>query len=147
MAQRAIEWLNTAHDAQPAVQCYLRLAPHTRCDTDAYRGMLAASVLTLTFFVAGFPLLCSWALWHGPERTSLATSLHFLLQAVRVTWWRALWVGPVRFGKNLLFAAVIGGSDFDPARLPFTVFCALLALLLLQVRCTSGGPRSCAISG
>jgi hypothetical protein len=83
-------------------QCFLRLAPHTRCDTAGYRGMVAAVVPTLACFVVGFPLVCSWALWHGEQRTRLAAALRFLLQSTRSTWWRALWAGPLRFGKNLL---------------------------------------------
>jgi hypothetical protein len=122
-------------------QCYLRLAPHTRCDTASYRGMFVASLLTLVFYVAGFPLLCSWALWHGPQRTWLATSLRFLLQSVRLTWWRALWAGPVRFGKNLLFAAIVGASDFNQTSFPFVAFCAILGLLFMQARLRARPPR------
>jgi hypothetical protein len=47
----------------------------------------------------------------------------------------------VRFAKKLLFATLIGASSFDAASLPLSVFVALLALLLLQVRtCRLAGP-------
>ncbi len=122
----------------PRSQCYLRLIPHVRCDTAQYRGVLALSVMTLLVFVAGFPLACSLLLWRGAGHWAEA-SLRFLQQSVRATWWRSLWVGPVRFGKNLLIAALIGASDFSQTSLPFLVFCALLVLLLMQA-CRSRAP-------
>ncbi len=66
--------------------------------------------------------------------TVLAGAVSFLLRPVRLTWWRALWVGPVRFAKKLVFAALVSASDFDATGLPASVFVTLLymCLLLLQ---------------
>jgi hypothetical protein len=97
--------------------------------------MVAFSAVTLAVFGLAFPALVGWALWHGAERTALAHAVRFWQQPVRLSWWRALWVGPMRFAKKLLFAALVGASDYGPdsTSLPSLVFVALLGLLLLQL--------------
>ncbi len=108
----------------------LRLVPYTSCADGAYGAVAFLAAATLAVFGVGFPTLCSWALW----QPHLAPLVDFLQRPVRTAWWRPLWGGPVRFVRKLLFAAIVSGSDFGPTSLPMSVFVALLALLLLQVR-------------
>jgi hypothetical protein len=121
-------------------QCVLRLAPYVSCDTPTYSGVVALSSVTLAAMGAAFPAAVTWALWHGERgpaaAAALAPAMAFLERPVRATWWRPLWVGPARFAKKLVFAALVGASDFAPrsSALPMSVFVALLVLLLLQVR-------------
>jgi hypothetical protein len=64
-----------------------------------------------------------------------------MMAPVRDVWWRALWVGPVRFGQKLLFPALVSGAtsaDFFQSTLPLLVFGALAALVVLQVRAQLG---------
>jgi hypothetical protein len=112
----------------------VRLAPFVDCDTASYRAVLALSVVTFAAFVVAAPLACSWALWSGSGR--LAEAGGFLLQPLRASWWRALWGGPVAYGRKLLFALLVGGAQPESfaQTLPMLIFTFLLILLLLQVR-------------
>ncbi len=58
-----------------------------------------------------------------------------MVEPVRQGRWHALWVGPVRFGRRFLFAALVGGGSYaaDDVVLPVLIFVSLLGLLLLCV--------------
>jgi hypothetical protein len=113
--------------------------PYVDCDSSISRGLTALAALTFLAHGLCFPALCSWLLWHGGARggwLGAAGAADFLVVPVRASWWRAVWVGPVGFGRRLLFAALVSGSSYasGDATLPMLVFCSLLALLMLQVR-------------
>jgi hypothetical protein len=113
-------------------QCVLRLAPYVLCDTPASRAITALAAITFVVFTAGFPLVCSLALWHGEGRPWLAAPVRYLRGPVRAAAWRWIWAGGVRFGKKLLFAVLVNASSFDPVSLPLSAFLALVCVLLLQ---------------
>jgi hypothetical protein len=121
-------------------QCFLRLAPYVECGTTAFGALSALAAVTFVVFGLGFPALCGWLLWHGSASgrggwLGASGAADFLLEPLRASWWRALWAGPVAFGRRLLFAALVGGSSYSTAdaSLPVLVFASLLLLLLLQV--------------
>jgi hypothetical protein len=56
------------------------------CRSAAGAGMTAWAALTFAVFSVGFPVLCSWLLWNGQERTPLAACVEFMLEPLRLTW-------------------------------------------------------------
>ncbi len=124
----------------------LLLVPYVTTSEPAGKFLTTLAAVTFTAFTVAFPVACSWAMWQGEDRSRLAPSVEFLVAPLRFSWWSALWVGPVGFGRKLLFAALVAGSQYDrnDASLPLMVFVSLLGLLVLQVRvwqrrhCTTG---------
>ncbi len=129
--------------ARGHAQCFLRLAPDVNSGTAGGRAMTAWAALTFIALTAGLPALCGWLLWRGRDTAWVPTAaVSFLLHPLRGSWFRALWVGSMGFGRRLLFAALVGLSDYaEDGALPTLVFCSLLCMLLLQVRAALRGRR------
>jgi hypothetical protein len=114
------------------------LTPYQSCAGSAADGYTALAALTFVLVVVVYPALSWWLLWNGArDDSAVATrACGFLVSPFRQNGWRTVWAVPVRFGRKLLFAALIGGAkreDLDTT-VPLLLFLSLTALLVAQVR-------------
>jgi hypothetical protein len=146
VSQRAILWLNQRSFGEKVwpllhaccvraltrlfalLQCVLQLAPDTLCSA----GMTAFAAVTLAAFAVGAPL----AVWVLLARNSMHPMAAHVVQPYS-GWARWLWAVPLRFGRKLWFAALLGAWDFsDPSRagqLALVIFASLLVMLIVQL--------------
>jgi hypothetical protein len=123
----------SAEPTTDGAQCFLRLVPYVDTNTATGRALTAWAAVTFVSLTVGLPLAASWVLARGGTAWAGLSAVDFLLQPLRPMRVRALWVGVVSFGRRLLFAALVGLSDYAPdGSLPVLIFLSLVAMLLLQ---------------